>query len=383
MWVGPRKSVITRTVLVVCAVNGHGGPVQSMITVLSELSGRWSATVASQFADRQASPLESVAASTIEIPRPRGASLVRAQWGLLRGAWARRHEISVVHANGLTEAVVALPFSIATRIPVVVWIHNWEAPRPFRLLEPLVRLAGRRWVWLAVSELAAELVPWAQPQIVGNPVSKSVVPSERRASEEFRVVYLAGSDRFSKGFDLIPEIVAGSSCTSVRWVLYTSPPHSAKNAACEQAWDRLLGELADRVEIRGRTDDVAGAFAEADVVLAPSRQESFNRVIAESITAGIPFVASDIAPHRALADSSGAGLLFDLEPTRGSRCAGRQPLRRPRVAMRHSKRTLRLMLTCSTCFGSPDSSSSRGSTLLRPRLDGAEDGCGATPRAAE
>jgi glycosyltransferase involved in cell wall biosynthesis len=308
------KSGITTHVLIVCAVNGRGGPVQSMVTVLSELAGRWNTIIASQFVNAGESPLERAASSTIEIPRPKGKSLLKAQIRLWRGAWLWRHQISVIHANGLTEAIVALPVSIAARIPVVVWVHNSEKPRPFRFMQPLVRLAGRRWTWLAVSELAADLVPWAHPQIVGNPVSRNVIPPERQSSSDcFRVVYLAGSDRFVKGFDLIPEIVAGSLCTSVKWVLYTSPPYSARNSACEEAWGRLLGDLADRVEIRPRTDDVASAFSEADVVLAPSRRESFNRVIAESITTGTPFIASDIAAHRALAFSSNAGLLFDID----------------------------------------------------------------------
>ncbi len=35
-------------------------------------------------------------------------------------------------------------------------------------------------------------------------------------------------------------------------------------------------------------------------VIAPSRRESFNRVIAEAFVNGIPVVASDLAPHREL-----------------------------------------------------------------------------------
>jgi glycosyltransferase involved in cell wall biosynthesis len=162
-----------------------------------------------------------------------------------------------------------------------------------------------------VSELAADLVPWADIRIVGNPIAEDVIPREKSSSDNFRVAYLAGSDRFYKGFDLIPEIVEGSSSPAVRWILYTSPPYSAKDEACHRAWDRLLEEFSDRVEIRARTNNVSSAFANADLVLAPSRQESFNRVIAESLRTGTPFVASDIAPHRSHAAASGAGLLLN------------------------------------------------------------------------
>ena len=285
-----------------------------MVTVMEELRGTVAFIVATQLKDGESpSPIERASQRHVHIPRPRGMGMFRAQWALLRGAWPMRRDIDVLHANGLTEAVVALPVAVFARLPVVVWIHNWERPRPFRAVEPLLRLVGRRWRWLAVSDLAAGLVPWRVPELLANPVSADVVPSRRLEHDDFRVVYLAGSDRPSKGFDLLPEIIEAVEDENVRWILYTSRPFTTKDSRVTRSWERLTQELAHRVDVRDRVESVSIAFAEADLVVAPSRRESFNRVIAEAIVNGVPFVASDISPHRQLAERSDAGLLFPLE----------------------------------------------------------------------
>jgi hypothetical protein len=178
--------------------------------------------------------------------------ILRAQWALLRGAWPMRRDFDVLHANGLTEAVVALPVAVFARLPVVVWIHNWERPRPYRAAEPILRLLARHWRWLAVSDLAAGLVPWRVPELLPNPVADDVVPSRRLEHDDFRVVYLAGSDRPSKGFDLLPELIEAVEDENVRWILYTSPPFSTKDSRVTRSWERLTQELAHRVDVRDR-----------------------------------------------------------------------------------------------------------------------------------
>ena len=306
---GPRLRV-----LVVCAVNGHGGPIQTMITLMTALRRDVHFTLATQLRrPGEESPIEAAADVSTDIPRPIGARVMSAQFQLLRTFWPRRNDIDVVHANGLTEAVLVLPLAVCARLPVVVWVHNWERPRPFSLSAPIVRLVGRRWSWMAVSDLASGLVPWASSMIVSNPISDDVVPKERSSSDVFRVAYLAGSDRPSKGFDLVPSIIRGVESDRVRFILYTSSPFTTDDDRCTEAWRALSDELSDRVSIRERVERVSEAFAETDLVLAPSRHESFNRVIAESVVNGLPFVASDISPHRSLTERTGAGLLFPIE----------------------------------------------------------------------
>ena len=62
-----------------------------------------------------------------------------------------------------------------------------------------------------------------------------------------------------------------------------------------------------------RQSDVRGIYAETDIVLCPSRAESFNRVAVEAMLNGIPVVASDLPAHRALLGDEEAGLLVPVE----------------------------------------------------------------------
>jgi glycosyltransferase involved in cell wall biosynthesis len=52
--------------------------------------------------------------------------------------------------------------------------------------------------------------------------------------------------------------------------------------------------LADRVEVVGPSDDVAGELARASLLVLPSRSESFPLCILEAMRAGLPVVASDV-----------------------------------------------------------------------------------------
>jgi len=52
--------------------------------------------------------------------------------------------------------------------------------------------------------------------------------------------------------------------------------------------------------VRGRTLDVSQAYGRADIVLCPSREESFGRIAAEAMMNSIPVVASDIPAYREL-----------------------------------------------------------------------------------
>jgi glycosyltransferase involved in cell wall biosynthesis len=302
-------------VLAVCAVNGHGGPVQSLATVIRHSAGAASVTVATQpsMVPHDAA-VDRVAAGVLVIPRPRGRLLPVAQVKLIWAYLSRRCDFDVIHSNGLTEAVVVLPLAFVSRRPVVVWVHNFERPRPYALVEPLLRRFGRRWTFVAVSQLAAGQVQAAACSRIANPIDgppRSWIASERPSTGGLRVAYLAGSDRAYKGFDLLPEVVERSSAHVV-WDVYTSPPFSSDSPECTAAWQRLLELQAEgRVNIHGRVPSLHPVFAELDLVFAPSRRESFNRVIAEGLAFGIPAVASDISPHRELLMPD-AGFVFPV-----------------------------------------------------------------------
>lgn len=302
-------------VLIVAAVNGHGGPIASISTVMRSLKDEFQFVLATQLhasPDAQ-TPSERLAASAFHIPRPRGIDAIRASIVLLRRwQWARR-DLTAIHANGLTEAVIVAPLAVVSGVRVVVWVHNSVRPRPFKLVGPLLHLVARRWTWRPVSSLAARLVAGFEPRLLPNPVDDSVLAATRRPSAALRILYFAGTDRAAKGFDLLPDIISATEASGVDYHIFAGAPSENANDGRTLAWDRLRHELSHKVHIRGRTRSPAEAYADADVVIAPSRAESFNRVIAEGLVNGLPFIASDIEPHRELADASGAGLLSPIE----------------------------------------------------------------------
>ena len=63
--------------------------------------------------------------------------------------------------------------------------------------------------------------------------------------------------------------------------------------------------LEQQVDILGRVEDVSRLYREADIMVFPSRTESFGFPVAEGMASGIPVVASGTAASRELLGSSG------------------------------------------------------------------------------
>ena len=84
--------------------------------------------------------------------------------------------------------------------------------------------------------------------------------------------------------------------------------------------------VGDRIQWRGFVQDIGTAFQEMDVLLVPSLQESWCRVAAEGMAAGLPVVGTDIPGMAELFRRVPGALTF--------------PVDRPQVGAEH----LRLLL---------------------------------------
>ena len=85
-------------------------------------------------------------------------------------------------------------------------------------------------------------------------------------------------------------------------------------------WTRLQPLLADPsldIEVIGKVSPVSLAYAEADLVIVPSRQESFCRVAAEAMANRIPVIATGLSPIRNLLGDDEAGILVDKDDVQG------------------------------------------------------------------
>src|SRR5207245_6217582 len=77
----------------------------------------------------------------------------------------------------------------------------------------------------------------------------------------------------------------------------------------DAVWRELERYPDSKLELCGHQADVRQAYARCDIVICPSREESFCRVVAEAMLNGIPVVASDIAAIRELVGDDEAGIL--------------------------------------------------------------------------
>ena len=68
--------------------------------------------------------------------------------------------------------------------------------------------------------------------------------------------------------------------------------------------------IADRVQFLGARADIADVLAALDLFVFSSRRDSFGIAVVEAMLAGVPVVASDIAPLREVTDDGAHAALF-------------------------------------------------------------------------
>lgn len=231
-----------------------------------------------------------------------------------------RHRLVAVHANGFSELhLVALGATLA-RVPVVAWFHASEVDPWDRRLGPIWGRLLPHLRLTAVSELARQIVSETglalarEIGIVPNPIDPEEVRQEADASDtrengkpQPTVVGYLGAWSPDKGFDLLPDIIREVRDAPVQWALFLPKPRAGNGAG--RVWSQLETlSCGGRVSFPGRRSDVRDAYRACDIVICPSRRESFGRIAAEAMINGLPVVASDIGPFRDLVGD--AGLLF-------------------------------------------------------------------------
>ena len=251
----------------------------------------------------------------VHIPLPYGNRFKRLLASIRIAWWAirNRHDLTVIHAQATTGLNLAALAAFLSRTPVVARVSDPEGSRAGRVLGPLVRRLIPRLTVVPVSEtalgvaVANGLCDPSEAIVVPEPVIPSdVVATGRRESiGTFSIGFLGGTT-LRKGFDLLPAVVAGLRDLPVRWLLFVS---NQAGTDVDSALHELLAD-PELVEFRGRVNDVRLAYAQCDIVFVASRSESFCLVAAEAMANGIPVVATDLDPIRALLGDEEAGLMF-------------------------------------------------------------------------
>jgi phosphatidyl-myo-inositol alpha-mannosyltransferase len=321
-------------VLFISMSRGIGGPARSLLSVLGHLDDDLERVL---FAPEGDLTRLARRRGCIEHHLPMPWKLRFRQWSRIRAAavlarYVRRHRrhILAIHANGETDLNLAALSVLTSGVPVVMWAHS-SVPSPTAgILGWLWRRMGRRVRWLAVSDTAkATLVDTlgldpAVVTVVMNPIDAEDVLGERRSHEGVRVAYL-GLAAIHKGFDLLAPIVRAVDRQDVGFDLYVAPPTPDAPVPLRRPWEGLdEASLEFDITLPGRTVDVRRAYGGADIVLCPSRTESFGRIAAEAMLNGLPVVASDIPAYRELVGATGAGLLFPVDDVEAAAAAIRR-----------------------------------------------------------
>jgi glycosyltransferase involved in cell wall biosynthesis len=309
------------TVLFVVLARALGGSTRSLLTVLDRLEERTRRVYAGPSKSGLTSFIRErgLAEDEVLVWRPRHRALDRlsrpvAAARLATWIWRNRRHLTAIHANGPEELNIVLPGARIAGVPVVVWSHARDVSPWMRRLAPVVRRLMRRAPvrWTAVSPYAADvlarggLADRSKIHIIPNPIDpRDVRASSGRSSDRVVIGYL-GSDAAYKGFHLLPEVIDELRDLAVRWMVFSAP----RSPESKKAWRRLGRFPSDVVVIARKEPDVRKAFAQCDIVLCPSLEESFGRVVAEAMLNGIPVVASDLEPVRDLLGDDEAGLLF-------------------------------------------------------------------------
>lgn len=212
-------------------------------------------------------------------------------------------DIDVLHLHEPTIPSVSLLALMGGRLPSVATFHA-SAPRSvgYAIARPLLRrFVARIGQRIAVSEAARALIGAYFPgsyHLVPNGVEVARFASatpDRRLAELRPFVLFVGRPEPRKGFTVLlraMEVVRGSLDARLVWA--GASPEGLPD------WVIALGSLDQ--------DDLAAAYAAADVFCAPSLgRESFGIVLAEAMAAGTPVVCSDLPGYR---EAAGEAAVF-------------------------------------------------------------------------
>jgi glycosyltransferase involved in cell wall biosynthesis len=153
----------------------------------------------------------------------------------------------------------------------------------------------------------------------------------RSPTDEAKLLFVGRGDDPRKGFELLLDAYRLLRAAGAVVSLTVVGPHS-------RPWrDSLRIDAAEHIRFLGRvsTDDLAAAYLAHDLLLVPSRQEGFGIVVAESLHAGLPVVATRCGGPEAVISESEGGVLV---PHSADRMAAavfallNDPLRRQRHA---------------------------------------------------
>jgi glycosyltransferase involved in cell wall biosynthesis len=251
--------------------------------------------------------------------------------------YARRMRADVIHANSIRAGLVTVPAARMVSLPVVVHLRD-RLPRS-RVADLSLRLiATGAQIVIANSEYTAEgmraVSGRGRLRVVYNPVNLAEFdPSrvDRRATrtqlglaEGAFVLAVIGQITPWKGqHDAVGILAQLRQVQRDAHLLIVGEPKfvSAATRYDNRAYyDEMQGiiraeGLEDRVHVLGERADVPAIMGALDVLLVPSWEEPFGRVVVEAMALGLPVVATSIGgPAEIITDNVDGMLLAPRDP---------------------------------------------------------------------
>lgn len=116
----------------------------------------------------------------------------------------------------------------------------------------------------------------------------------RCKSDRTSVVAYLGRNHADKGADLVGAVFADVLQRLPLWRASIAGPGMRSRAVEIYASAAAAGVDAARIEVADAIDDVPSFILGADVIVMPSRTESFPNVLTEAMALGVPVVATDV-----------------------------------------------------------------------------------------
>jgi glycosyltransferase involved in cell wall biosynthesis len=245
---------------------------------------------------------------------------LRPDWGWIRDALAliRHHGIRLIHTDEFTQASVLVPAARRAHIPLVAQLHQVPTPheRRWSLLHQVDVAVGTTRACL--TGLLADGFPPERAVVIYNGIDPERLAQGDATDlrtrlgirQETIVFTLVGSLIHRKAIDVALHAHARllASGTRAHLLVCGSGPERPPLEALVAA----LG-IGGHTTFLGECPHAGAIMRDAtDVLIAPSRDESFGLTLAEAGLFGVPVVASNIPAHIEVVGSD-AGLLVPVE----------------------------------------------------------------------
>ncbi len=312
------------------------GPADVAVTVASPV-GLLSERVAALSGVRHV-PIAGTEASfrlNLRTTPPELVALARSAWQVARAA--RRTGADVVHANTTRAGLIAIAARAFGAPAPLVHVRDWAPPG--RAADAVLRVVARGAGAIVanstyVAEQFARVGAADRVQVIHNPVDLSRFDPSIRDRAAARADLGLGIDELVAGVvgQLTPwkgqddavralavtrESVPGARLVVAGSAKFATAAARFDNAGYAAELQQLPAklELAEAVSLLGEVEDVPGVLAALDVLLVPSWEEAFGRVVVEGMAMGLPVIAtSNGGPPEIIRDGQTGFILDPQQP---------------------------------------------------------------------